>query len=124
MTIESYTQPKEKNTLNIITKLKISNSLIGKFPNENTKLKMSKSKKGDKNPFYLIGLPKKTLDAAAEKLGIPVYVYDINLNLLKNKPFRSIREASLYTKISKTTLSKKLDTGKLFKGYYYYSKVL
>jgi hypothetical protein len=65
MTIESYIKPKEQNTLNIITKLKISNSLIGKIHNENTKLKMSESKKDDKNPFYLIGLLKKSLDATA-----------------------------------------------------------
>lgn len=46
---------------------------------------------------------QKTLDAAVKVLGIQVYVYDMTLNLVNNKPFRSIREASLYTKINKAT---------------------
>jgi hypothetical protein len=83
---------------------------------------MSESKKGNKNHFYLIGPKKKTLDAAIEVLGKLIYVYDKNFNLINNKPFRSMREVSNFTTISRNTLSKKLDSGLLFKGYYYYSK--
>lgn len=67
-------------------------------------------------------MPISTLDAAVLVLGKPIYVYnETNFKLLNNKPFRSIREAVKVLPISLATLPVKLDTGKAFKGYYYYS---
>ena len=62
------------------------------------------------------------LDIAAEKAGTKVYVYDAtNFTLVSGSPFRSIRMAAEATHISARTLGRKLDTGKPYKGYYYFS---
>jgi len=75
------------------------------------------------NPFYGIGPGIKALDLAAEKAGIKVYVYDIiNFSLVNDKPFRSIRLAAKSMPISEGTLPSKLNTGKPFKGYYYFTE--
>lgn len=76
---------------------------------------------GSLNPFFGIGPGIKAVEAAAELSGTKVYVYDINsFTLVNNKPFRSIRKAAEAMPISTVTLASKLDTGKPFKGYYYY----
>jgi group I intron endonuclease len=111
MNMESYINSNKTNSLNIFTKLKISNSLKGKTHNELTKLKMSNSKKGVNNPNYLIGPSKNTLEAAVKILGKKIYVYDKNLNFINNAPFNSFREASNYTKISRNTLSQSKGLG-------------
>ena len=53
MNIESYINIKEQKSLNILTKLKISHSLIGKIHTNKTKLKMSESKKGSQKESFL-----------------------------------------------------------------------
>jgi hypothetical protein len=64
----------------------------------------------------------KALDIAAEKAGTEVFVYDAtNFTLVNGAPFRSIRMAAKSLPISARTLALKLDTGKPFKGYYFYS---
>lgn len=64
---------------------------------------------------------KKAVEAAAELSGTKVSVYDVNsFTLVNHKPFRSIRKAAEAMPISAVTLPTKLDTGKAFKGYYYY----
>ena len=80
------------------------------------------AKKGNKSFWHGKILYKHILDAAAELKGIKVYAYSQNtFELVNNKPFRSIRDTVKQLPISANTLSKKLDTGKPFKGYYYFS---
>ena len=77
---------------------------------------------GSLNPFFGIGPGIKAVEAAAELSGTKVYVYDVNsFTLVNNKPFRSIRKAAEAMPISTVTLASKLDIGKPFKVYYYYS---
>ena len=47
-----------------------------------------------------------------------------DLSLVNNVPFISIRETAKNLLINPGTLVKKLDTGKPFKGFYYYSTPL
>ena len=116
-------EPRQPGTISRLTRSKISETLTGRKDSEITRAKKSVSRKGILNPFYLKGPGIKALDIAAEKAGTKIYVYDITkFSLVNNKPFRSIRSASKVLPISANTLSKKLDTGKPFKGYYYYSK--
>ena len=64
----------------------------------------------------------KALDIAAEKAGTKVYVYEASSFILVNgAPFRSIRLTAKVLPISNSTLPSKLNTGKPFKGYYYYT---
>jgi hypothetical protein len=57
--------------------------------------------------------------------GKKVYVNcEINMCLVNNKPFVSIREAAKYLTISSSTLVKKLDSSIPFKGNFYYSKLI
>ena len=63
------------------------------------------------------------MEAAAELSGTKVYVYSVkNFTLVNNKPFRSIRMVAKLMPISASTLPLKLNTGKPFKGYYYYTE--
>nr|YP_010555441.1 GIY-YIG endonuclease [Ramaria cf. rubripermanens]UYR22189.1 GIY-YIG endonuclease [Ramaria cf. rubripermanens] len=106
-----------------MTKLKISLSLSGRKLSKSTRINMSASRTGIKNIFFGKGLPTSTLDAAAVSLGTPVYVYeDTTFTLINNKPFRSIRDAVKQLPISQSTLPKKLNSNKAFKGYYYFTK--
>ena len=67
----------------------------------------------------------KALDLSVEKLGTKVYVYSVeNFILVNNKHFQSIRMTAKSMPISAGTLPSKLNTGKPFKGYYYYTDVL
>ena len=60
---------------------------------------------------------------AAQKVrGKPIYVYyEKDKTLVNNSPFINIRDTYKHLPVSTGTLVKILDTGKLFKGYYYYS---
>jgi group I intron endonuclease len=119
----SNEDPRQPGIISRLTRSKISESLRGRKDSEITRAKKSKSRKGILNPFYRKGPGIKALDIAAEKAGTKIYAYDVtNFNLVNNEPFRSIRKASKILPISANSLSKKLDTGKPFKGYYYYSK--
>jgi group I intron endonuclease len=112
---------KVSTNLSLLTRFKISTSLMGRKDSETTKIKKSKARKGVLNPFYGKGPGIKALDLAAEKAGIKIYVYDIfNFNLVNEKPFRSIRMTAKVMKISASTITSKLNTGISFKGYYYY----
>ena len=83
---------------------------------------LCQTRMGSLNPFFGIGPGIKAVEAAAELSGTKVYVYDVNsFTLVNNKPFRSIRKAAEAMPISTVTLASKLDTGKPFKRYYYYS---
>jgi group I intron endonuclease len=115
----SYYQPLMKSDL---TRLKISQSLLGKTLSSSTKQKMSQSRLGAKNHYWQKSVSKLTLDAAAAVLGKPIYVYkETDLELVNGKPFRSIRDAVKHLPISQSTLPKKLDSNKPFKGFYYYT---
>jgi len=122
MLSNSYTQEKS-NKMSELTKLKISKSLLQKGPvSLETRKKMSLSKTGELNYWHSKILHKKTLDAAAELKGTKIYVYSQDkFKLINNKPFRSIREAVKQLPISANTLSKYLDSGNSFKGFYYLS---
>lgn len=114
---------RKEGGLSNLTRAKISASLMGRTDTQETRNKKSKSQMGSQNFFFGKGPGQKALDLAAAKNGIKVYVYDaVSLNLVNNKPFRSIRSAAGSLPISPNTLLIKLDTGKPFKGYYYFSK--
>lgn len=118
----SYSNAQKSYIVSKITRAKISSALKGRVWSEESKQKRKASIMGNKHPNFGQSLPISTLDAAALVLGKPIYVYnETNLKLLNNKPFRSIREAVKVLPISQATLPVKLDTGKAFKGYYYYS---
>lgn len=114
--------PRVPGILSSLTRSKISASLQDRTDSEITRARKSKSKQGENNPFYGKGPGIRALDIAAEKAGTKVYVYDAtNFTLMNGGPFRSIRMAAESTHISTRSLARKLDTGKPFKGYYYYS---
>jgi group I intron endonuclease len=118
-------EPREPGIISCLTRSKISESLKGRKDSEITRAKKSESRKGILNPFYRKGPGIKALDIAAEKAGTKIYAYETTkFNLVNNKPFlrSSIRSAAKVLPISGNTLTKKLDSGKSFKGYYYYSK--
>ncbi len=76
---------------------------------------------GSLNPFFGVGPGIKALDLAAELADIKIYVYDVaTFSLVQKKPFRSMRAASTTMSISRSTLTKKMDTNKPIKGYYYF----
>lgn len=76
------------------------------------------------NPFYGKGPGIKALDIAAEKAGTKVFVY---LATNFTSEWSSFSKYSLLfacaksLPISPRTLALKIDTGKPFKAYYYYS---
>lgn len=120
----SYTDSRKiyVKSMSPLTKKKISDSLKGRFHTLETREKMSRSKSGRNNIYYGKRLHPLTLLAAQKVRGKLVYVYSSkNKSLVNNSPFVSIRETAKYLPISPVTLVKKLDTGKRFKGYYYYS---
>jgi group I intron endonuclease len=90
-----------------------------------TKKKMSASKSGSNNFYFGKKLHSSTLLAAQKARGKLIYVYnEIDLSLVNNNPFISIRETAKNLLINPGTLVKKLDSGIPFIGYYYYSKPL
>lgn len=114
--------PRVFGALSLLTRSKISATLTGRKDSDETRAKKSESRKGALNPFYGKGPGAKAIDAAAELAGTKVYVYDVHsFNLVNGKPFRSIRATAEAMPVGASTLPSKLDTGKPFKGYYYYS---
>ncbi|SAM86541.1 intron-encoded GIY endonuclease (mitochondrion) [Ustilago bromivora] len=108
--------------MSLLTRSKISASLIGRKDSEITRVKKSKSRLGTLNPFFGKGPSSTALDKAAEMSGIKVYVYSADsFTLVNNKPFRSLRSAASILPISPATLPSKLNTGKPFKGFYYFT---
>jgi len=74
---------------------------------------------GALNPFFG-GI--EAVNKAAEMKGTKVYAYSADtFTLVNGKPFRSVRSTSSVMPISPMTLTSKLDTGKPFKGYYYFT---
>lgn len=83
---------------------------------------MSKFRSGMGNVYFGKRLHPLTLLATQKVRGKTIYVYsEKDKTLVKNSLFMSIRETSKHLPISPGTLAKILDTGKIFKGYYYYS---
>lgn len=118
----SYRDPRILKGVSPITKKKISMSLKGKTMSLEARKKMSMSKSGSLNFYFGKKLHPYTILAARKARGKLIYVYkEKDLSLINNIPFISIREAAKNLLISPETLVKKLDTGILFKGYYYYS---
>jgi group I intron endonuclease len=108
-----------------LTKRRISESLKGKIVNDITRLKMSESRSGSKNYYFGKKLHLSTVLASQMARGKRVYVYyERDRSLVNNAPFISMRETAKYLPINPGTLSKKLDSGKPFKGYLYYSAPL
>jgi group I intron endonuclease len=106
----------------LLTRFKISASLVGRTDSDETRAKKSMSRMGTLNSFFGIGPGIKALDAAAEKAGIKIFVYSAeDFALVNGVPFRSLRATSDVMPVSHGTLPSKLDTGKPFKGYYYYT---
>lgn len=123
MLTESYMSVNSGNSSSILRNQKISDAIKARGPlSKETKSKMSASKTGNKNFWFNKTLPKKVLDAAAELKGTKVFAYDEkSFELINNKPFRSIRDTAKFMPISANTLASKLDSGKPFKGFYYFS---
>lgn len=109
--------------LSMLTRSKISASLLGRKDSEDTRMKKSKSRMGNLNPFFGRGLDITALNKAAEISGTKVYVYSIDNMTLVNT-FRSLRSVCKVMPISDATLPSKLNTGTPFKGYYYYTSLL
>lgn len=107
-------------TLSLLTRSKISASLMGRKDSEITRIKKSKSRTGTINPFFGKGPGIVALNKAAEMAGTKVYVYSATDFSFVNS-FRSLRSTCSNIPISHGTLPSKLNTGKPFKGYYYYS---
>ena len=106
--------------MSLLTRSKISASLIGRKDSEITRVKKRKSRLGTLNPFFGKGPGSTALDKAAEMSGTKVYVYSADsFTLGNNKPFRSLRSAASVLPISPATLPSKINTGKPFKGFYY-----
>lgn len=106
----------------LLTRAKISAALLGRTDSEETRTKKSKSQMGALNAFYGKGPGIKALDKAAEMAGTKVYAYSAdNFTLVNDKPFRSVRSTADVLPVSHGTLPTKLDTGKPFKGYYYFT---
>jgi len=78
--------------------------------------------KSDSNNFYFEKkLHPSTILTTHLAKGKQIYVYkESYLSLVNNAPFTIIREATKNLLINPGTLIKKLDSGKPFKGYYYY----
>lgn len=107
------------------TKEQISKTLTGKTHSLETKLRMSLSRKGDKNVFFNKSLPRTTLNAAALVNSDPVWVYYADSKkLFNNTPISSKRQTAKTIGISYNSVVKYLDSGKSFKGYLLYSKPL
>lgn len=108
--------------LSLLTRSKISLTLSGRQDSDETRTKKSIARIGELNPFFGKGPGIKALDLAAQKTGTKVYAYDVDtFTLVGGKPFRSLRMTSDALPVGHSTLSSKLDTGKPFKGYYYYT---
>jgi len=118
----SYVDPRIFRKISVITRKKISQSLIGKKHSTETKIQMSKSKSGSNNFYFGKSLNSVTLLAAQQVRGKKIYVYyEKDKSLVNNLPFVSIRETVKNLPISPVTLGKKLDSDVAHKGYYYYS---
>lgn len=100
----------------ILTRSKISASLMGHKDSEKTRLKKSESRIVNINPFFGKGPGTTALSKAAEMSGTKVYVYSID-NLTLVHTFRSLHSVCKEMPISHATLPSKLNTGKPFKGY-------
>lgn len=107
--------------ISLLTRSKISAALKGRKDSEVTRSKKSLSRIGNLNPFFKKGPSIIALDKAAEIKGTKVYVYDSKKYFTFVNCFRSIRSTCLVIPISPTTLKYKINTGKPFKGYYYYT---
>lgn len=111
-----------QTTLSNLTRSKISISLTNRKDSDETRRRKSESRTGNRHPLFGIGIPKEVLDKAAEVNGTKIYVYDARtFSLVNNTPFRSIRLTAKNMPIGARTLPNKLDTGKPFKGFYYYT---
>jgi group I intron endonuclease len=114
--------PRVAGVNSMLTRSKISARLTGRKESDSTRAKKSAANIGLLNPFYGKGPGIKALNAAAEKAGFKVYVYDAaTFTLVDGQPFRSLRTVAKVIPIGHSTLPRKLDTGKPFKGYYYFS---
>jgi len=119
---KSYSDIRKIKKMSILTRWKISNSLKGKVHSLEAKKRMSLSRSDKNNYYYGKRLDSKTLSAAQKVKGKLIYVYsEKDKYLINNAPFISMRESAKYLPINPGTLKRKLDTGILFKGYYYYS---
>ena len=65
-------------------------------------------------------MPKATLDAAASINSHPVWIYDAKSKLLvSGSPFNSLRQTAVALKVFRNTISKYLNSGNAFKGFYF-----
>lgn len=107
-------------SISLLTRSKISAALTGSKDSEITRAKKSESRIGNLNPFFSKGPGTVALDKAVEMTGKKVYVYNTD-NFTFVNCFRSLRSTCKTIPISHGTLPSKLNTGKPFKGYYYYT---
>lgn len=90
---------------------------LGFKHSDKTKSFLSESRKGSLNPMY----GKKKSDAfLAIHTGISVYVYDANMTFIKDFP--GLRPASREVGFDPKTIKSHMDTHKIYKGYYFFSK--
>lgn len=100
------------------TKDKLRNLALGRLHLESTKLLISQSLKGDKNPFYneKHSLKSKDLISIKKSHGL-IYIYDSIYNF--QGVFKSLTELAKTIKANKNTLDLVLNKDKLFRGNWY-----
>lgn len=119
----SGADPRMTRIISVLTRYKISQSLLGRKHTDTTRALMSLNRSGIKNPRYGKSLPNFVLDAAAETKGIKIFAYDeLSFSLVNGLPFRSLRATVKFLPVSSYKLPLVLDTGKAYKGFYYFSK--
>jgi group I intron endonuclease len=119
---KSYSDPRKIKGTSVLTKNKISETLLGKKHSLDSRIKMSKSRTGVKNYYFGKRLSFVALERARLVRGIKIYVYNAkDFSLVNNIPFPSVRTTVKSLPISATTLKNKLDKGTPFKGYLYFS---
>lgn len=121
--MKSGADPRMIHIKSLLTRYKISQALLGRKHTESTRALMSANRFGIKNPWYGKPLPNAALDAAAEKKGTKIFAYDeLTFSLVNGLPFRSLRATIKMLPVSPYKLPLVLDTGKAYKGFYYFSE--
>uniref|UniRef100_UPI002237C518 GIY-YIG endonuclease n=1 Tax=Ramaria rubella TaxID=113071 RepID=UPI002237C518 len=96
--------------------LTLAHPMLGKTHSLRAIAKISARSRGAKNPRFGFKLTNETKSLMSEKKKIPLYLYDLNKNLIRS--FESGLEAAVFFKVHKATISKYLKPGKIIQGKY------
>jgi len=122
--MKSNIDPRIYHFTSALTRYKISQTLLGKKHIDNTRTLMNLKRSVANNQWYGKILPQIVLDAAANKNGKRVFVYDSkSFNLINDKSFRSLRSTVKILPISIYKFTLLLESGIPYKKYYYFSTI-